>query len=95
MKKINNSELFNSELDNLEEQLQELFDKSEKILGYKSEGINETVKKLLYLNTKESKELANDILEIENDIISTEEFFTEEDSNDDPFLTLYDEDEDF
>ena len=78
---------------NLEEDLQEFLNDAEKILGYETEGLNDTVNNLLSLNTNDSIELARDILDVENDITLTEEFFTED--VDDPFNNLFDEDNEF
>jgi len=85
---------FNEQLDNLEEDLDELLIKSEKILGYKSENLNDIVEDLLSHNTEESTILANDIMDIEEDMIIMEEFFDDTPIEDDPFNTLYDQDED-
>lgn len=82
----------NVTINNLEEDLQEFLSDAEKILGYETEGINNTVNDLLSLNTNVSVELARDILDVENDITLTEEFLTEED---DPFNSLFDEDNEF
>lgn len=86
------NELFNEQINNLEEDLQELLEKAEKILGFKTEGINTTVKELLKLDDQNASILASDILDIEDDIIKTEEYYIEEEI-DDPFNSLYDEDQ--
>ena len=92
MKNIDKNQLL-SEIDILQEDLQEMIDKSEKILGYKSESVNQVVNDLLILNTDKSRILANDILEIDNDINILENY-QEEIFKDDPFYTLKSEDED-
>lgn len=77
MKKMNDVK----EIDNLEDELQEFLNDAEKVLGYKTEGINDTINDLMSFNTKNSIELTKDILDVENDLILTEEFFTEEDDD--------------
>ena len=93
MKRVYNTKLFNEQITNLEDDLQELLEKAEIIIGYKTDGIRETVNELMSLNTQKSVVLATDILDIEEDIIRTEEYEDEEEY-DDPFTTLYNEDED-
>ena len=93
MKNINESELFNDQINSLEEELQELLDRAEKLLGYKTEDINQVVEDLLSLNTNQADALASDIMDIEEDMVITEEYYTEIDS-DDPFTSLYDQDSD-
>jgi len=91
----NIDELFNDPIDNLEEDLQELLDKADKILNYnKSENISQTVRDLLIFNTIESNILANDIMDVEADIINIREKYEDDDyeTENDPFTTLYDED---
>jgi ElaB/YqjD/DUF883 family membrane-anchored ribosome-binding protein len=95
MKTIKDSELFNDQLNDLEDEMELFLNNAEEILGYKPEGINDTINELLSKNTKNSKELVDDILDVQNDIALTEEFFTEESEDDDPFSTLYTEDNDF
>ena len=95
MKTIKDSELFNDQLNDLEDEMEMFLNNAEEILGYKPEGINDTINELLSKNTKNSKELVDDILDVQNDIALTEEFFTEESEDDDPFSTLYTEDNDF
>ena len=91
MKKYENSD---NQIDNLEEQLDELISKSEKILGYNSENVNQIVEDLLSTNTEEASALAADIMDLEEDLILTEEFYSDEyfEDEDDPFSNLYDED---
>ena len=83
----------NSEIETLKEDLQELIDKSEKILGYKSESVNQIVEDLLNLNIDKSNQLVIDILETENDLNILYNY-REEIITDNPFNTLYNEDED-
>ena len=71
---------------------QELLEDAEKLLGYKTEGIKETVNELLKLNKSNATILASDSLDIEEDIIRTEDYYEDYD-DDDPFTTLYDEDQ--
>lgn len=92
MKTYNESELFDEQMNNLEDELQELLDKAEIVLGYKLEDINQIAEDLLSKNTEESIDLATNILDIEEDMIITEEYFYENESIDDPFINLYDED---
>ncbi len=91
MKNSNESRLFDEQIYTLEEDLQELLDKSEKILGYKPDSINQAVENLLTLNTNIGDSLAADIISIEEDMIVTDEYYSEEE-NENPFDTLYDED---
>lgn len=84
--------IFNEQIDSLEEELQELLNEAEKMIGHKPEGINQTIKDLKSLKTKKSKALAEDIIDIQDEIIATEEFSEEVVIKDDPFITLYDED---
>lgn len=93
MKSYNESEFYDNQMNSLEDELQELLERTEKILDYKSEDINQVVEDLLSLNTEESTALATDIIEIEEDILLVnEEFYYENDQTDDPFVNLYDED---
>jgi hypothetical protein len=93
MKNYNEGKLYDEQIYSLQEELEELLVKAEKILDYKSEDINEVVEKLLILNTEESDELAADIISIEEDMIITEEYYSEIDSEN-PFNNLYDQDSD-
>jgi hypothetical protein len=81
------------QLDNLEEELQELLARAEKFLGYQADDINHIVEDLLSLNKDEADILAADIMSIEEDMIIVEGYY-EEDENEDPFNTLYDQDTD-
>jgi len=83
------NDLFNEEIKNLKEDLQEFIDDAEKLLGYK---VDRVVEDLLKLNTKESISLATDIFETQNDINILETY--QEDFIDETFNTLQDEDED-
>jgi len=85
------SKLSYDEICNLNEDLDELIIKSEKMLGYTSNGINQTIKDLLNINTKESITLAKDIISIEEDISIINNYY--DDIEDDPFINLYNEDE--
>jgi DNA-directed RNA polymerase subunit F len=89
---MNKSELFDEQISNLEEELNEILRKAEKILGHKAEDINETVEELLSLNNDEAEILAADIVDIEDDMIVTEENY--EETIEEPFNNLYNEDED-
>ena len=93
----NFDELSNDTIDALEEDLQELLNKADIILGYKCESINQTIKNLLNLNTIESNILANDIMEIDIDISNMKERYEYDnyETENDPFTTLYDEDSEF
>jgi len=92
MKNFTESELFDDQINNLEEELQELLDSAEKILGYKADDVNMVVEDLLTLGSEEATTLAADIMDIEEDMIVTEEYYTDVDNKDDPFNNLYDED---
>jgi len=83
------------EIFELEDQLCELLNRAEKILGYRSEDVNQVVEDLLSLNGDVSDTLATDIMDIEEEMIIIEDFYFD-DSNldDDPFFNLYDEDSD-
>jgi len=94
MESYNESELFDDQMNNLEDELQELLNKAEIVLGYKSENINQIVEDLLSKNTENCIYLATNIMDIEEDMIITEEYFYENDSVDDSFINLYDEDSD-
>lgn len=94
MKNYDESELFDIQINNLEEELQELLDKAEKILGYKADDVNMVVEDLLTLNSEEANTLATDIMDLEEDMILTEEYYADYEEKDDPFLNLYDQDED-
>jgi len=82
----------NSEIETLKEDLQEMLDKSEIILGYKSGGIDQIMEDLLKLNTDKSNLLSNDIFEIQTDLNILNNYIEERDN---PFNTLRDEEEDF
>jgi NADH dehydrogenase FAD-containing subunit len=90
----NFNELYSDPVDVLEEELQELIDKADIILGYKSECLSQIAKDLLNFNTVESNILANDIMEIDADIINLREKneYDNYETENDPFTTLYDED---
>jgi hypothetical protein len=93
MKNYKESQLFDNQMNSLEDELQELMDKAELILEYKSGDINMIVEDLLSKNTEESITLATDIMDIEEDIlVSNENFYYEDENIDDPFNNLYDED---
>ena len=94
MKNFTESELFDDQINSLEDELQELLDNAEKILGYKADDVNMVVEDLLTLGSEEATTLAADIMDIEEDMIVTEEYYTEDDNKDDPFNNLYDEDSD-
>jgi hypothetical protein len=95
MKNYKESQLFDNQMNSLEDELQELMDKAEVILEYKSDDINLIVEDLLAKNTEESITLATDIMDIEEDIlVSNEDYYYEDEISDDPFNNLYDEDED-
>ena len=83
----------NSEIETLKEDLQEMLDKSEIILGYKSGGTDQIMEDLLNLNIDKSNQLVIDILETENDLNILYNY-REEIITDNPFNTLYNEDED-
>lgn len=83
----------NEQLNDLEEELRELLTKAEKVLGYEADDINQVVEDLLSLNKEESDVLAADIIDIQEDMIITEEYY-DENENEDPFNTLYDQDSD-
>jgi len=93
MKNIN-EDLINTEMNELQDEFDEMLLDAEKMLGYKIEGLNDTINELIYLNTKESKELANDILDVQDEISKMAETFTYK-NEEDPFSTLYDEDNEF
>ena len=95
MKIIKDNEQFTNQIDDLENELDTFLNNAQSILGYEPEGINDTINELLYKNTSDSKSLANDMMEVLDDISLTEEFFSEEISKDDPFSNLYNEDDDF
>lgn len=80
--------IFNEELKNLKEDLQEFIDNAEKLLGYK---VDRVVEDLLKLNTEESIILATDIFETQNDINILETY--KDDFIDETFNSL-NEDED-
>lgn len=94
MRNYKESKLINDQMVDLEEELQVLLNEAEKILDYQSEDINEIVEDLLSLNTEESISLATNIMEIEEDILLTEEYYFDvnEEDIEDPFDNLYDED---
>lgn len=94
MKNYNETELFDVQINNLEDELQELLEKAEKILGYKADDVNMVVEDLLTLNSDDATALATDIMDIEDDMIVTEEYYSDIDEKDDPFVNLYDQDED-
>lgn len=94
MKNYNESELVDNQIYNLEEELQEMLDKAEFILEYKSDDINMIVEDLLAKNTEESIILATDIMDIEEDIlVSNESYYYEDISDDNPFNSLCDDDD--
>ncbi len=93
MKNYKESELFDNQMNSLEDELQELMNRAEIILEYKSDDINMVVEDLLTKNTEESIALATDIINVEDDMIVTKEYYVDENENlDDPFSNLYDED---
>lgn len=93
MKNSNEVKLCDEQIGNLEEELQELLRKAEKILDHKVEDINHVIEDLLILDTDESDILVTDIMDIEEDMIITEEYYSEFEE-DNPFNNLYDQDED-
>lgn len=95
MKKYNETELFDDQMNDLEEELQELLEKAENLLGYKTDDINQVVEDLLSKNTEESIAIATCIMDIEEDMIVTEEYYIDEnETSDDPYSNLYDSDSD-
>lgn len=91
---MKNSEIKEQEINNLKNDLDEMIEKAEKILGYVSDNTNQLVKDLLSLRTKKSSMLANDIIDTQEEVIHMEEDYYKEEAEivDDPFFTLYDED---
>ena len=94
MKNYKESQLFDNQMNSLEDELQELMDRAEIILEYKSDDINLIVEDLLAKNTEESITLAINIMNIEEDILVSNEDYYEDEISDDPFNNLYDEDND-
>lgn len=92
MKSYEKSELIDDQITSLQDELQELLEKAESLLNYKSEDINQIIEDLLSLNSDESIAIATDIMDIEEDMIITEEYYSETELLDDPFINLYDED---
>ena len=87
MKKSNIKE---QEIEILKDDLDEMIEKAEKILGYVSDNTNQLVKDLLFLRTKEAITLANDIIDTQEDVIHTEEdYYGEDEIIEDPFINLY------
>jgi hypothetical protein len=96
MKNYNENILADEEINSLEEDLQELLNKSEKILGYRIDNVNQIVEDLLNFNTEVSIALAADIMDIDEDMIITKNYYMDEIDetfNDDPFNNLKDIDE--
>ena len=91
---IKNEELSNIELIELGDQLDEFLFDAGKIVGYDVGDIKETIKKLLSTKNTKAKILANDILDVQNEISTIEESLIEEIDDNNPFLSLYNEDED-
>jgi len=88
--KINNEKiLLNHQLNDLRNDLDELYTKAGEILKHKSDNI---IEDLLLSNTKESKELASDIIDIQDEICTLNDIYDHK-IIDDPFNTLCDEDE--
>lgn len=94
MKNYNEIKLVDDEICSLEDELEELLDKSEKILGYKSYDINQIVNDLFHKNTDISITLATDILDVKDEMIIISEKYSDDEFEDDPFDNLKDEDED-
>ena len=80
---------FNQELSELEDDLEQLYIKAKILFSLESDTI---VEDLLLLNTKESKELASDIIDTQNEICTLNEIYDQREKFDDPFNSLYDED---
>jgi len=90
---MKNSKIKEQEIENLKCDLDEMIEKAEKIIGYVSDNTNQLVRDLLFMRTKESTILANDIMDTQEDIFRMEEdYYNEDEMVDDPFFTLYDED---
>ena len=93
MKKYDETELLDDQMNGLEDELQELLEKAENVLGYKPDDINQVVEDLLSKNTEESIAIATCIMDIEEDMIVTEEYYIDEnETSDDPYSNLYDQD---
>lgn len=90
-----NSKYYDQQILSLEEDLHELLTKAEKLIG-DYDGLDEMVNELLKLNTKESKMLASDIVDINSELTNLEDERDDivVDADDDPFSTLYNEDDD-
>lgn len=94
MKNYKEIKFVDDELDCLNQQLEELLGKSEKILGYKSYDIDDVVNNLYHQKNNLATSLANDILDNRDEFASISENYLDNDTEDNPFNNLKDEDED-
>lgn len=89
MKKIDQDPAFIQQLYDLDNDLERLIVRGQHMLSQETDNI---VEDLILLNTKESKELATDIIDIQNEICSLNELY-DQTKYDEPFIALYNEDE--
>lgn len=86
------SNYYDSEIDSLEEQLDEFLNDAKKFLGEVGT-VEDTIKELLLLDTSNSKELAKYILDTQNEIQNILDSYNDSEENDDPFLYLRNDDD--
>lgn len=90
---MNKSDFFDQQIYTLEEDLQEMLIKAEKLIKRRFKGTSEIVQDLMLLNTKQSKMLASDIIDIRTEMLSLEEEKYYEPDMDSPYIELYNEDD--
>lgn len=90
---MNKSDFFDQQISILEEDLQEMLINAEKIIKRKFKGTNEIIEDLILINTKQSKMLASDIIDIRAEMLGLEEEKYYKPDTDSPFIELYNEDD--
>ena len=90
---MNKSDFFDQQIYTLEEDLQEMLIKAEKLIKKRFKGTNEIVEDLMLLNTKQSKMLASDIIDTRTEMLSLEEEKYYVPDIDSPYIELYNEDD--
>jgi hypothetical protein len=81
-----------SEIESLEEQLDEFIKDSKKIIGYKIGSVKEIIKALQLINTPKSIQLSKDILDTQIELDNLLNY-NEPNEENNPFLSLYNEDD--
>lgn len=92
---MENTDFLDQQISFLKAELDDKLFRAGKIIGYKSYGIEQIIEKLLSINSNNSKMLASDISSINNELeVLIEDRENIELDYDDPYQTLYNEDND-